>query len=1017
MSSAVGVSLPRLSRSTTTTREILKYAVDGKVPGFTADFIDNYYSGHTSLSSAITHSRSGNAVMTDGYGPELVVNGGFDSDSDWTKGTGWSISDGKARSAATTYQTISQALSNTAGIYEVRVQASGNTNSDGRLVIDLGGDQYLSGYGSEANGSFVAYLEASADATLAFGASTRATARFNGSIDSVSVREMPVLKWAPHNLLSYSEDFTQSSWTKTQTSLTSGIADPSSGTSAFTLTADGPTTNNHVLSSYSSATVGVSYTSAIWVRRRTGTGYVAIYNPDGGGLTEITNDLTSEWQLFTKTQPATATNVYAGVRMNAIGDEVDIWGAHVYRSDLGGMVDNPERGDSYVPTAIRTFGSQIVENGTFATDVTGWTETSATTSVSASGVEVTTTSTDKGGIVQALSLVVGQRYALSLDYTGSNDAIVQLGNASFSGNTYQNLAVDGPLEISFVAGYATTYLSLRINNASSGQSGTFDNVSVRKNAVDPSSARYLPRIGHHVYNGSAWVNEGLLAESEARTNLLKDTFEMSSAEWTTQNATLSDVDGWTEVNEGTATQVHDILSAGTNRPTANGTSTYVLSADIQYVDRQYVVFALENSGNGFSATIDLINKSITRSGAEGTGWSFADATIQDIGNNSVRVSVSGIPAATNMVPVVYGATTSSAVRAEVYTGTNKKWRIRYSQLESGSTPSSYIPTSGSSVTRAAESFTIPSANLPWPTPQIIGSELVTSGTFDDSSALDDWTTSGSVSVVSGEAVIADVGGTDAYISQQLSGVVTGEIVILTFDQSAGTNLIVQVGFSAGSNLDNQFSGYGVGSHEIIIVAKRDNPWLSFRSFFTDTSNTIDNVSVREINPLSVSIAMEGRMTYADTDSTEATFTRWFADSSNFITTTLRTVSADTGDVLFEQRSGGVNDNVKTTDNPYSPDILVPYNIASRHGSTFVNGATEGVALTANTTPTALPDLSSTDLSLAYDYMGTISEFRVWDKDITDAGLVEATNPSLEPSLSLTFEGTGTNSFVVNNWSE
>lgn len=29
-------------------------------------------------------------------GPELVVNGGFDTDTDWTKNTGWSISDGKA---------------------------------------------------------------------------------------------------------------------------------------------------------------------------------------------------------------------------------------------------------------------------------------------------------------------------------------------------------------------------------------------------------------------------------------------------------------------------------------------------------------------------------------------------------------------------------------------------------------------------------------------------------------------------------------------------------------------------------------------------------------------------------------------------------------------------------------------------------------------------------------------------------------------------------------------------------
>ena len=35
---------------------------------------------------------------SDARGPELVVNGTFDSDSDWTKGTGWSIANGKASS-------------------------------------------------------------------------------------------------------------------------------------------------------------------------------------------------------------------------------------------------------------------------------------------------------------------------------------------------------------------------------------------------------------------------------------------------------------------------------------------------------------------------------------------------------------------------------------------------------------------------------------------------------------------------------------------------------------------------------------------------------------------------------------------------------------------------------------------------------------------------------------------------------------------------------------------------------
>ena len=103
---------------------------------------------------------------------------------------------------------------------------------------------------------------------------------------------------------------------------------------------------------------------------------------------------------------------------------------------------------------------------------------------------------------------------------------------------------------------------------------------------------------------------------------------------------------------------------------------------------------------------------------------------------------------------------------------------------------------------------------------------------------------------------------------------------------------------------------------------------------------------------------------------------------------------------------------------YNSGVLVPFNIASRHGSTFINASIDGVAITADTSPTVMPDLEPSDLSLAHDkYMGTISTFRVWDKDLGDAGIVEATNPSLEPSLSLTFEGTGTNSFVVNNWSE
>ena len=82
-------------------------------------------------------------------------------------------------------------------------------------------------------------------------------------------------------------------------------------------------------------------------------------------------------------------------------------------------------------------------------------------------------------------------------------------------------------------------ISLR---ARGGFIGSIDNVSVLRSAVKPNAARYLPRVGHHVYNGSAWVNEGVLAESESRANIYTANHEMHTKN--TQNSTLS-ADGGT----------------------------------------------------------------------------------------------------------------------------------------------------------------------------------------------------------------------------------------------------------------------------------------------------------------------------------------------------------------------------------------------------------------------------------------------------------------------------------------
>jgi hypothetical protein len=70
-----------------------------------------------------------------------------------------------------------------------------------------------------------------------------------------------------------------------------------------------------------------------------------------------------------------------------------------------------------------------------------------------------------------------------------------------------------------------------------------------------TAAVNVPRIGHHVWNGSAWVNEGLLHESEARTNLLLNSDTLS-----TQSVTVT-------------AAAHTLHFTGTGTITLSGAST------------------------------------------------------------------------------------------------------------------------------------------------------------------------------------------------------------------------------------------------------------------------------------------------------------------------------------------------------------------------------------------------------------------------------------------------------------
>jgi hypothetical protein len=119
-------------------------------------------------------------------GSELVVNGGFDTDSDWTKGTGWSISGGVANCDGTNAALLFQSLSGTTTNDTFKVTYTISNYISGSVFVGFGsGLNQPNGTTRNANGTYTEYLTKTSVST-SFGFKSIS---FIGSIDNVSVKQ------------------------------------------------------------------------------------------------------------------------------------------------------------------------------------------------------------------------------------------------------------------------------------------------------------------------------------------------------------------------------------------------------------------------------------------------------------------------------------------------------------------------------------------------------------------------------------------------------------------------------------------------------------------------------------------------------------------------------------------------------------------------------------------------------------------------------------------------------------
>jgi len=476
--------------------------------------------------------------------PNLVTNGTFDTDSDWTKGTGWSIGSGVASKVAGTASFLDQDNILEAGkIYKAMVYVSSVTSGN-LIYLSSVYDLLSTSTTHDAVGWHTVYIRPLTTTHFML----YANSTFEGSIDNVSVQELP----ASIDRKYYLDTDGSDDWMEVKPTLNLGEQwwhvgawkyDAGTGR-AFATSSDyrgalrsvsnrwfwydsaggnmylsnsGPETKNVVTIEQSGTnSISARYNGVQEIETQTpyddsgatqgfalfshnnlifGDGLDGRFYGGSWGQGQVDYDELTVLQdyLGTTTQPpidppdvTEYADVYellaaqTGAVLFDINDKTSLrvgrdgsGGVPVDGDPVGMMMDVSGAGGSTM-AAYLTGATELVTNGTFDTDLTGWL-LSASPAVVGGRAELSR----NGGIDiirQSFATEVGKVYQITADVTGAS-AKLGVGTASLSDNVLNiGSLVDTSVDNVFVAQSNPTwiYCITELNGTSS-----WDNVSVK----------------------------------------------------------------------------------------------------------------------------------------------------------------------------------------------------------------------------------------------------------------------------------------------------------------------------------------------------------------------------------------------------------------------------------------------------------------------------------------------------------------------------------------------------------